>query len=135
MATALDICKAALKRLNVIASTEEPSAADAADTLSQLNDLLGNYIARGCAELEPAMAGLGAEWTSGDQYLQAVKDVLTERIARTFGISPDADIASASGRGDRLIMRHFLTKATYGVDSALTPSRMSNTFAGWAPSE
>lgn len=131
MATAFDIVKAALRRLSIVAGTEDPSASDAADVLQELNRTLKRYEARGCIEVNPQFDGLGGEWTAGDEYLQAIEDVLTARIAKPFGIQPDATVVQDAGRGDRLILRHFYDRQTYGVDTALTISRMSGTGSAW----
>ena len=130
MASGLDIVKAAMKRLNIIASAENPTNEDASDVLTALNRTLKQYEARGCTEVNPQLQ-LGTTWTAGDQYLQAIEDVLALRIAKTFGVAVDATLASDGGRGDRLILRHFYDRQTYGVDSALHASRMSGTGTVW----
>lgn len=131
MADALDIVKSAMKRINVIAGTQTPTNADAADVLQELNRTLKQYEARGCLEVNPQFSGLGGEWTAGDKYLQAIEDVLALRIAKLFGVAVDATLAADGGRGDRLILRHFYDRQTYGVDSALHISRMNGTGHIW----
>jgi len=131
MADALDIVKAAMKRLNIISSTEEPSNVDAIDCLQMLNRILAEYPARGCLEVSPQLSGLGAIWAAGDQYLQAIEDVLTLRIAKPFGVPVDAIIERDAGRGDRLILRHFYDRQVFGVDNALQTTRMSGTRNSW----
>ena len=132
MATALDITKRALKRLNVISASEAPSAADADYCLQELNGIISAYVARGCDDgIEATLANTAQALTLNDGYHQALTDLLAFRIAETFGVAVSAKLASDAGVADRLILKEFLTRSTYGVDSALHTTRMTSTRATW----
>lgn len=132
MASALDIITRALRKLNVLSARENPNADDAQHCLDELNAILAAYVARGCETAPNAqLAAVGSVLTLDSAYHQALVDVLAERISEPFGIPLSAKVIADAGRGDRLILKEFVTRATFGVDNALQVTRMSGPRTSW----
>ena len=84
MTTANDIVTGALKRLRVIASDETPNAADAADGLAALNDMMHALDMEGVVINWASLASSGT-FPLGARHEQGVKAMLAVRLAEDHG--------------------------------------------------
>jgi len=107
MATALDLVTRAMRKLRVIGSGEEPTAAEGADCLSALNDMLAIWEIEGI-DLAPTALVLSDTIDLPDSHIEALCANLAIAIADDFGaqVSPLLHARAESGKAS-LMAYHF----------------------------
>lgn len=114
MATALDIITRAARRINVLASEEAPQAADAADGLQVMNDMMHGFGPRG---IHYAHVTLVATDTVNlpDEQLRNLVLLLADDLAREYSVPIAQDL-----RTDIMRAEQQLQAAYYSVPPAKT---------------
>ena len=84
MTTARDVIKSALRRLEILAYDEEPDATMADNALTELNNMMFGWEARGVDVEHTAMA-IGDSITLDAKWHQALGYLLAEHIGSEWG--------------------------------------------------
>ena len=125
MTTANEICARALRMIGVAPIGQEPDAADAALTLSTLNDVLHGFKARG-ADLSHTTLAAADTFALAAEYEGAIVDLLADRVAPHYGTMHPHQ--SDVRRARQQIMNAYHVQAEQTVDPglALMPSQFWN---------
>lgn len=118
MASARDVIKSALRRLNVIAAGEDPSAEEAADALAELNAMLINFKREGIDYTHAALS-LTDALTVDDGVAWYIRDCLVEKIADEYGRPLSPMLAAASDNARRMLQAAFKTPTGAAIDVAI----------------
>ncbi|MBU6232388.1 hypothetical protein KGP36_07175 [Patescibacteria group bacterium] len=111
MTTALDVIRAAMRKIGLLASGQEPSANEAKDALECLNDMLASWEAKGVYGGFPPLS-LTDPMPLEDKHIAAVKAMLAVSLADEFGagaaLSPNVKVEALTGwqgiRADFLVV-------------------------------
>jgi hypothetical protein len=110
MSTATEISTKALKRINVIASDETPSAADVSDGTDALNAMIASWEAEGLT---------GDVLPLDGRFEKAVTDLLAVQLCDFYGKQPSAILMRDADRGWSQIQAAFLATPEASFDPAL----------------
>lgn len=115
MATATEISRKALRRLNVVAAGESPPADDVQAAIDALNAMVASWEASGVIVTLPM----------DDRFEQATVAMLAVRLSEDYGATVGPVLVRDAENGWITIQAHYITPAEPTFDYALTrtPSR------------
>lgn len=127
-ATAQDVITAALKRLNLISEVETPSAAQAADGLVSLNEMMHGFSRKGIAYAHSDLA-LADTVNMPDDLIDDLKWMLARTLAdQGYGVALTPQQLGMTMMAKRALQAAYFVRRASPVDPALTPTRGSFNF-------
>jgi P22 tail accessory factor len=118
MATARDIIKSAMKKAGLLASQQDPTAAEAEDGLESLNDMGLSWSAQN-VHTGWSQIGLDDDIILDDRHVEGLKFMLAERISTDYGAEPLRELSRRAGLGWQLICADYLSPENLRSDRAL----------------
>lgn len=119
MTTLRDIVDGAATRLRLIRAGETLDAADAADFLQALNDLLGSLEGKGLNINWSGDLALAGTFPLGDRHIAGMKAMLAERMAEDLGKPVTALLARDARDGWNALNADYRLPDEMRVDTAL----------------
>lgn len=118
MTTAADIVSSALKMIGVVDAGETPSATDADDGLTKLNDMIQSWAAKSVYTGAPVLA-LTDQFPFEDMHILGVKAMLAEKLAPDYNKTASADLRREARAGWDAIFADFYVPEKMQVDLGL----------------
>jgi hypothetical protein len=118
MATARDVIISAMKKAGVLASEQDPTAAEAADGLESLNDMAASWDARNVHTGWAALA-LDGDVILEDRHLEGLKNMLAERICPGYGQDVPREVSKRASDGWQLLCADYMAPENLRVDAGL----------------
>jgi hypothetical protein len=117
VSTSAQIVARALKRINVVAAGEDPSAGDAADGLVALNAMIAGWAADGI--------NISADVPLPSKHEEGVVALLAVRLAPDYGREPSPLVFEMANEGLYRLEADYISAPLAQFDTALTdmPSR------------
>jgi hypothetical protein len=125
MATALDIVTRALRSLRVLASGDTPSADEAADGLTALNDMLFAWRIDGIDLGHVALASSDT-LDVPDDHLFTIRLSLAERLAGEYGAALSPDDLRAAELGRAALRAQYFSIQDLTSDNPLSSRNLAN---------
>lgn len=116
--TARDVIKRALRRLEVIAAGEEPTAEEARDALLELNAMMIGFAREGIAYSHTTLA-LSDVLNMDDGLSIFVSNMLTEKLAGEYGRQLTPVQMQEADMGRRMLQAAYYTPETATIDYAI----------------
>lgn len=116
--TARDLIKRALRRLEVIAAGEEPTAEEARDALLELNAMMVGFPAEGIAYTHTMLA-LSDVVNMDNGRAIFVSNMLTEKLAGEYGRSLTPVQLQEAETARRMLQAAYFTADTATLDYAI----------------
>ena len=118
MATAREVVKSALRKINSLADTEEPSTSEMADGLEALNDFMESLAVEGVTVAHQTLV-LDDTVNLDPAHIRTVKNQLAVELAPEFGAAVDPQVAFIAREGMKALRADTRLKRTVPVDTAL----------------
>jgi hypothetical protein len=117
VSTSAQIVARALKRINVVAAGEDPSAVDAADGLAALNAMIAGWAADGI--------NISPDVPLPSKHEEGVVAMLAVRLAPDYGRMPSPLVTEAANEGMYRLEADYISAPLARFDTALVdmPSR------------
>lgn len=119
MASMRDIVASAALRLRLVGGGETLEAADAADMLQALNDMMGSWEGRGVVINWSGDLTLNDEFPIADKHIAGVKAMLARRFANESGKPVTPQLEKDAIDGWNAIAADYLLPDMLRVDRAL----------------
>lgn len=127
--TALDVIKAALRKLRVLPSGGTPTAAETADCLDALNDMLSSWAISGI-DLAPVTLASGDSIDVPDDHLEALKANLALRIADDFGAQITPTLVAQAAQSHSALLGYHFSATDLSDDNPLARCNIANSLSG-----
>jgi hypothetical protein len=129
MSSSAQIVARALKRINVVAAGEDPSAGEAADGLAALNAMIAGWAADGI--------NISPDVPLPSKHEEGVVAMLAVRLAPDYGRMPSPLVMEAANEGLYRLESDYISAPLATFDSALRdmPSRglvLTSAITDWA---
>lgn len=122
--TARTLITNAMRRCGILAEGESPTAAQAADALSTLNEMLHGFTTDGIAYAHTDLT-LNSTMNFPDEQLAPVRDLFCVELMPEYGIQNDMLISRAA-KWRQFMQAAYNVTPLAKVDSALRPWRWWN---------
>lgn len=119
MATATEIVTGALKAIAVIDAEESTPAADLANGLIALNDMIASWGVKGVHTGAPVLAATDP-FPFEDMHVSGVKAMLAQYIADDYGMAVPSNVAKRALQGWQAIYADFHVIEPLRIDTGLT---------------
>lgn len=119
MATALDIITGAMRKLGVIEANAQPSAEEAEQGLSALNDMCNAWNAQGIFTGFSTLATTADEFILDERHHGGVKAMLAVYLAPEYSAAPSPLVMGQAYSAGLLLKADYRPIDTLRVDTAL----------------
>lgn len=116
--TANDIVKGALREINVLASGEDPTASEAQDALTKLNEMIAGWEMEGISIGDPQWA-LSTTVALPVNHIAAIKYGLAARLAPEYGVTVSSITVQLADDGYRNLQTAYGEPLDMTIDGAI----------------
>jgi len=120
MTTARDMITRSLRAIGVLHSTETPSADEALDGLSALNDMLNSWIYTGIDLEHATIESLNDVLPYPDDHMGPIRWNLAVRLAPDYGVELTAAVVALAKEGFDQMLRAYMRNDELSFDGALS---------------
>jgi hypothetical protein len=118
--TVHDLIRRSMRALGVLRSGENPSAAEAADALDTLNDMLNAWRQEGI-DLEHLTLALTDVLPYPDDHVACIRYNLSVELAAEYGVGLSPSVAMQARRTFLALRSQYMQPVELSVDDALRP--------------
>lgn len=119
MTTMNDMCKRALRRINIVSAEEDLDAYQAADVLASLNAMMHGWKAEGADIIHTTLTGTD-DFPLDVSFEDGVVAQLTVRVAPDYGMTPSPFVIAQAASGWDQIAANYSKPNRITMDSGLT---------------
>lgn len=120
MTTARDCIKAAMRRIRVLESGEEPTAEEGADALEMLNDMMFGFNGDGIEFVHTTLA-LADNINVPDEQVEHIKNMLAVKLCDEYKKVPTPTLMALAENGRRYMQAAYHLPQAVRVDGGAGP--------------